>query len=335
MHGAQQPVNEQFSRPQIRRILGISAQQLTAWERQGLIRPACPSQPARPARQNRSSRSQDRRYTFADIVTLKTLLELRRNHVPLARIRSSLASLKEKLAGIENPLSELQIKSLGQGLTVYFQGRQMEPLTGQLLLNFEPDRKTKKVRSLQRAGRAKKLAETEKLARAEQFFVAGLRYEEKPETIPKAIHAYQKAIAFNPQAVWALINLGTIYYNCGDLGKAEDCYRTALSIDPGYGLVYFNLGNVFEENNDLEPARQHYEQAVRLDPGYPDAHYNLALVYEKLGLHGKARQQWRSYLKLDSRSHWSLYARQQLEKTPLRLVRRKKSPEEDSNRFSR
>ena len=77
------------------------------------------------------------------------------------------------------------------------------------------------------------------------------------------------------------------------------------------------------------------EEAVRLDPGYPDAHYNLALVYEKLGLHGKARQQWRSYLKLDSRSHWSLYARQQLEKTPLRLVRRKKSPEEDSNRFSR
>ena len=133
------------------------------------------------------------------------------------------------------------------------------------------------------ADRAKKLTEEDKLARAEQFFVAGLRHEEKPETIPKAVRAYQKAITFNPQALGALINLGTIYYNCGDLGKAEECYRTALSVDPDYGLVYFNLGNVFEENNDLEPARRHYEQAVRLDPGYPDAHYNLALVYEKLG----------------------------------------------------
>ena len=335
MHGAQQSVNEQFSQPQIRRIVGISAHQLTAWERQGLIRPACPSQPARSARQNRSSGSQDRRYTFADIVTLKTLLELRRNHVPLARIRSSLAWLKEKLTGIENPLSELQIKSLGQGLAVSFQGRQMEPLTGQLLLDFEPDRKKKKVRSLRAADRAKKLTEEDKLARAEQFFVAGLRHEEKPETIPKAVRAYQKAITFNPQALGALINLGTIYYNCGDLGKAEECYRTALSVDPDYGLVYFNLGNVFEEKNDLEPARRHYEQAVRLDPGYPDAHYNLALVYEKLGLHGKASQQWRSYLKLDSWSHWSLYARQQLEKITLRLVRQEKSLDEDSNHFSR
>ena len=114
------------------------------------------------------------------------------------------------------------------------------------------------------------------------------------------------------------------------MGEAERCYRTALSIDPGYGLVHFNLGNVFEEKNDLKPARQHYELAVRLDPGYPDAHYNLALVYEKLGLHGKARQQWRSYLKLDPQSHWSLYARQQLEKTPLRLVRREISLDSDS-----
>ena len=340
MQRALQPVSEHFSKPQIRRILGISAYLLTSWERQGLIRPALPLQPATasslypepPARQSRSSGPPDRLYTFSDIITLKTLLELRRNRVPLAHIRSSLASLKEKLTEIENPLSELQINSLGRRLAVHFQGVRMEPLTGQLLFNFEPDKKKGKLHPLGRAGQAKKLTEAEKRALAEKFFLAGLRYEEQLETIPKAIRAYQKAIEFNPQAMGALINMGTIHYNCGELGKAERCYRTALSIDPGYGLVHFNLGNVFEEKNDLEPARQHYEQAVRMDPGYPDAHYNLALAYEKLGLHGKARLQWRSYLKLDPQSHWSLYARQQLENNPFRIVRREISVDEDSQR---
>ena len=162
--------------------------------------------------------------------------------------------------------------------------------------------------------------EADRRARADRFFLAGLRYEDRAETVPKAIRAYQKATELNPRALGAFINLGTIYYHQGSLDEAECCYRAALALNPRSALVHFNLGNLLEEQGQLEAARDHYEQAIRLAPTYADPRFNLALVYERLGRHGKACQQWRGYLRLDSESRWASYARQKLEQIPLRVV---------------
>ncbi len=342
---------ERFTREQVRRILRIGPRQLSAWERQGLVQPSKreqgignreqelqnPSTPEiAPAGQRVRSALNASYYTFTDIVTLKRLLQLRKSGVPPARLRQAHEALKRKLATVEKPWSELQIQGSGKNLVVQFQGSSMEPITGQLLLDYSarsaPEVESalntsndtangnSRVQPFRRAGRLRKRTTAEKRAIAERFFAAGLRYEERWDTPEKAIQAYQKAIEMNPQAVGAFINLGTVYYNLGRLDAAESCYQSALSIDPGYALVHFNLGNVADEKNDLPRAREHYEEAIRREPGYADPHYNLALVYEKLGLHGKSRQRWLSYLKLDRESQWATYARQQLEKTPLRLV---------------
>ncbi len=251
-------------------------------------------------------------------------MQLRKDGVPPARLRQAHLALKKKLAEVEKPWAELQVRGKGRRLTVQFQGNTMEAITGQLLLDYAGPaerREQARVQPFHRGLGSKKRTPAEKKAIAERFFMAGLRYEEDGAPAKKAIAAYQRAIELNPQAVGAFINLGTIYYNLGHLDAAESCYQAALSIDPGYGLIHFNLGNVADEKNQLEKARQHYEDAVRRDPSYPDPHYNLALVYEKLGLHGKARQQWLAYLKLDRQSQWAAYAKQQVDRTPLKIVR--------------
>ena len=94
--------------------------------------------------------------------------------------------------------------------------------------------------------------------------------------------------------------------------------------------MHFNLGNVYDESEEWEKARHHYQEAIRLDPRYPDPHYNLALLYEKLGSHGKARQQWVAYVKLDPYSQWAAIARQQLEKTSMRVILPQKPSGTDS-----
>jgi DNA-binding transcriptional MerR regulator len=336
---------ERYSREQVRRILRLSPRQLSAWERQGLVQPRFVSGQNESAASGRPSMEQPKRrapqtgvpasyYTFTDIVTLKTLLQLRKNGVPPARLRLAHEALKRKLAEVEKPWSELQIKGSGKNLIVQFQGTSMEPVTGQLLLEYSSGGADEanangtsagkegsgRIQPFRRTGRLRKHSPAEKRAIAERFFAAGLRYEERGESAEKAIQAYQKAIEMNPEAVGAFINLGTVYYNLGQMEAAESCYQSALSIEPDYALVHFNLGNVADEKNDLPRAREHYEEAIRREPAYSDPHYNLALVYEKLGLHGKARQQWLRYLKLDHQSEWASYARQQLEKTPLRLI---------------
>ena len=307
---------ERFGRDQVRRILRLSERQWKAWERQGLVQPAQPSPGGQAA-------SLPRDYTFSDIIKLKTLLQLRKSGVPAARLRLAHAALKAKLAEVKAPWSELQIRGSGKNLTVQFRGATMEPVSGQLLLDYaprEPQDAKRRIQQFQRTDHRKKRSTAEKKAIAERFFAMGLRFEERAGKTNNAIQAYQRAIEMNPEAIGAFINLGTIYYNLGQLEAAESSYLAALSLDPAYGLVHFNLGNVFDERNELPKARHHYEEAVRRDPDYPDPHYNLALVYEKLGLHGKARQQWLRYLKWDQESNWASYARQQLDRTPLRLV---------------
>ena len=155
---------------------------------------------------------------------------------------------------------------------------------------------------------------------AEGWFAEGLHLEEQPDCLEQAIAAYREAIALNPEAAGAFINLGTIYYNMHRLGDAENCYRAAAEIDPQYALAFFNLGNVFDERGSLEEARKNYDDALRINPQYADAHYNLALVLEKLGSRGKALHHWRRYLKLDPGSPWAAYARQQLARSPFQVV---------------
>ena len=308
------PIEERFSRRQVLRILGISERRLSAWERQGFI----PSSGPLPTGADGSG-GVDRRYSFSDLVAMKKLWQLQWSGIPLSGMRSLHAALKARLPGAGNPWTELQVQAHGKRLAVHFQGSAMEPLTGQLLLEYAPREAPGKIRTLRRGKPPRRPSESPGV-RAERFFQAALRYEEHQETLPRAIRAYQKAIELNPRAVGAHINLGTIYYKLRLLEEAETCYRAALSIDPGYGLVHFNLGNVYDESKVWEKARHHYEEAIRLDPQYADPHYNLALLYEKLGHHGKARQQWVAYLKLDPHTPWAATARQQLEKTAMRGI---------------
>jgi len=327
MSGAAQSVGEGYSRKQVLRMLGLSNRQLAAWERQGLVSPQTGASEVSSPEKPRITGGEPTEgvYTFSDLVSLRTLLQLRKEGVPPARIRSLHAALKERLGDVERPWSELQVRKRGKRLLVHFQGTPLEPMTGQLLLEYSPKDSAAAVRKLERPVRPGGSGEADDKVIADRFFRAGLRYEERKDTLPKAIRAYLKAIELDARAAGAWINLGTVYYNLGKLNEAERCYRAVLAFDAEHALAHFNLANVFDERQQWDKARRQYEEAIRLSPNSPDPHYNLALVYDKLGLHGRARRQWLEYLKHDPNSQWAVFARQQLEKTAWQLVPRPES----------
>ena len=115
---ATDPAADTFARADVRRILKITENRLRSWERLGLYE--CPE-----------------KFGFADLIALKTLQKLREKRIPYARIKASLSSLTEKLAGIERPLWELKIISDGRKVAVELPGGKMEALTGQMLFNFD------------------------------------------------------------------------------------------------------------------------------------------------------------------------------------------------------
>jgi tetratricopeptide (TPR) repeat protein len=272
-------------------MLGVTGKQLHSWGRQGFIGTDATS------------------FSFHDLIALKTLLKLHEQHIPPRIIGRALESLKQKLADVERPLSELKIISDGGKIAVQIAGQRMDAISGQLLLNFDET-------ELQTLATfpAKTVNPVVKEREAEAHFQHGLQLEETGAPVEQAIAAYQKAISANPCAAGALVNLGTLYYRMRRFTEAESHYQKAIEADPRYPLAHFNLGNLYDELGDLDRARSHYETALAVNPSYSDAHFNLALLCERSGQALQAVGHWKAYLKLDSGSSWARVARRQLDR---------------------
>lgn len=274
-----------FTQREVLHILGVTANQLAYWERLRLVRPR--------------RRWNEKFYGFNDLISLRTVKQLTDRRVPARRLRRAVEALEKQLAEVKAPLTELRVLSNGRNIVVDHQGARLEPLSGQLLLNFDTRELRDKVRVMPERS-------------PEEWLALALDCEGNPATLDQAIEAYRRVLQMRPHWVEPQINLGTLLYERGDREQALECYRRAVELEPQNALGHFNLGSVLDELDQAERARETLRRAVRLRPDYADAHYNLALVCEKLGAGSEARQHWRRYLELDPDSPWADYARQRL-----------------------
>jgi tetratricopeptide (TPR) repeat protein len=289
---------ECYARADVLRILRITARQLAAWEKAGLI-------------------AASESYSFFELLQLRKLRELSARRVRPGKIRESLDAMQRAVAGMENPLLETGTFVARRRVAFRHQGTAVEPVAGQFVMDFAP-------RTVVAANvRTMRTAET-----AAEWFAKAISLEEDPVSQREAIEAYKKTLEFDPGHAAAHINLGTLHYNRQDYVEAEEHYRQAVAVDPRYALAYFDLGNVLDETGRLQEAIQAYKQAIQLAPTYADAHYNLALAYEKLKHPRKALAHWRAYVRLDTSGPWSIHARNQIRKTladeGLKVVYRRK-----------
>jgi tetratricopeptide (TPR) repeat protein len=247
-------------------------------------------------------------YSFSDLIAIRTIAELRSKGFRSRQIAEAVESLRRKLAGVKQPLSELRILSNGKKIAVRVAGQQMDAMSGQILINFDAS-ELGDIRAFPERKRT-----VNRLREAEAWFQKGLDLEETGAPADQVIEAYQKAIELNPGAAGALVNLGTIYYRDRRFDEAEQHYKNALTADPGYPLAEFNLGNLYDEQGRLREAFDHYRRALALNPQYADAHFNLALLCERTGEMLKAVHHWKCYLKLDRSGPWAEIAQRQLDR---------------------
>lgn len=283
-----------YAREDVRRMLNVSERQLRAWEKQGFVK---------------ASGS----FGFSDLLALKTLKKLREFDIPARQIQRAIESLRKRLKDIEHPLAELRITAEGRRIAVHVSGQKMEPISGQLLFDFDA-KEIEKLRSFPRAANASGEQDAGRGQQAEYWFQRGLALEETGAPVGEAVAAYRKAIELNPNASGALVDLGTIAFRMRNLKEAQGFYARAMEADPEYPLAHFNLGNLHDEQGHVEEARQYYLNAIRLNPRYADAYFNLALLCERNNDVLQAIGHWQAYLKLDSTSSWARAARKQLDR---------------------
>lgn len=83
--------------------------------------------------------------------------------------------------------------------------------------------------------------------------------------------------------------------------ESRAAFEQALRFVPQYAPALVNIGNLHLEAGEVDEAVGWYERAVRFDDWYAPAHHNLGIAYKRLGRTGEAVRELRRAYKLEGR----------------------------------
>jgi tetratricopeptide (TPR) repeat protein/glycosyltransferase involved in cell wall biosynthesis len=125
----------------------------------------------------------------------------------------------------------------------------------------------------------------------------GMAYQQAGR-VEDAVHAYQQAIALNPQEPRTFNNLGIALKTLGQYPAAIAAYRHAIHLKPDYADAFNNLGNLYRQQEDWEEAIAQYQTVLTLNPQHVDALHSLGAVYQYQEQYPEAIAQFRQALHL-------------------------------------
>lgn len=231
------------------------------------------------------------RFSFQDLVLLRTARALVAARVPRRRVGDALRALREKLPD-ELPASGLSITAAGGRVVVHEGGEQREVLSGQLLLSLriEPEGKTVRLVEVSRPA-----AEADG-GECERQFEAALALEDSD--VAAAVEAYRACVDRHAHC-GAAANLGRLLHLQGRISEAVALYRSVREPDAD---VLYNLAVALEDQGNADEAQQAYQRVLAMDEGYADAHHNLARLYQEAGDTRRALRHWSAYRRLSRAS---------------------------------
>jgi tetratricopeptide (TPR) repeat protein len=252
---------ESFTTRDVARLLDLTETQVRAQARAGFLTP------------QRGPRN-GYRFSFQDLVLLRTARELAQARVSSRRIRSALCGLARQLPSGRS-LTEIKIIPYGQGVLVHEGASAWNPESGQLQMEFS----------------VTELANTA---------------APQPRTLRPATQRRQRTkgacewfdLALDPTLFDAHVNLGRLLQLAGQIEQAIEHYRLSVRAVGADPTAAFNLGTALEQLGRWNDALAAYRRAIETDGCFADAHFNIARLYEQLGRRAEAIRHLRAYKQL-------------------------------------
>jgi tetratricopeptide (TPR) repeat protein len=254
-------------------VLSLSLEQVRALAEAGSITPA-------PDPQG------EERFSFRDLVLLRSLKGLDEARIPRRRVRRALAKLKKQLPE-ERPLGSIALTAEAEGIIARDDKGRWNPESGQFELDFQAVGPQQVPFKLVRGGRDSEERD------ADGWYKLGCELESSDSE--GALKAYCRAVELDPQHADAQINLGRLLHQAGQLDVAEQHYRLALAARPRDAVAHFNLGIAVEDQGRPDEAMKAYLDAIAADAQCGDAYFNLAHLYEQQGMRANAIRYLRTY----------------------------------------
>lgn len=257
-----------YTAAEVAKILDLPVSRVRGFVRQGLVEA------------QRGPRN-EYRFTFQELLMLRTARGLFDNKVPLRRVRAALDNLRAELPE-DRPVSAVQVFAEGHEVVVQDGDARWEPASGQVLFDFDVADLEKKVEALRPATPPKPAApDPDADLDAAGWTRVGLDLE--PIAPDRARDAYRRALERDPRHGEARVNLARQLHDKGWWTEAAAHLEVALALDPSLVVAHFNHGVLLEDMDRQAEAVEAYEQAIRLDPKHREAHLNLARLLERTG----------------------------------------------------
>jgi tetratricopeptide (TPR) repeat protein len=191
------------------------------------------------------------RFSFQDLIVLRTAQALAAANVPAKRITRSLRELRRHLPE-SMPLSGLSIGAVGDRVVVKEGASRWQAESGQYLLAFEGDPAAGELKVMQRESDNLE----EQIDRGYALHQAG--------RLADAESVYRDALeTWGPDAL-LLYNLGVLLEDLQRKSEALQAYQAALGAEPTMADCHYNLALLFEELGRGQEAIRHMAQYRRL-----------------------------------------------------------------------
>lgn len=264
----------------VQRVLGVSRGVIERLVAAGFVTPA--------------GGVRTRRFSYRDVVMLRTAHSLRVAGIAPRRIVRALEALRRRWLreGNTGDLAAARLTAVGNHVAVHARDATLLAETGQLLLDLEPraapgDVLAWSVATLPREHDA-----------ALDAYLEGKRHEREGNA-RAAQAAYRRALRANPAHLDAALNLGCLLCDERRGQQAVDVYRGVLASGADSPALRFNLGVALEDAGDLRGALAAYHRCIDEQADFADAHFNAARIHEVLGDTARALRHFNRYRMLD------------------------------------
>jgi tetratricopeptide (TPR) repeat protein len=268
-------VETPFTLKRVQEMLGLSRTTVTGLIDAGFVSPV------------RGQRN-EHRFSFQDLMLLRTAYALQQASIPPRKILRSLAKLKADLPA-ELPLTGLRITAVGADVAVRDRTGQWHADSGQLLMDFEVAEVGGSVSFIQSPVVAPPLAQVD-------WFRQGEALEATDRAA--AEQAYRRAIELEPSRAAPYLNLGAVLCEDSRCDEAVELYAAATKVVGHDPLIHFNYAIALEDQQRPREALAAYSQAIALDANFADAHYNSGVLLETLGEARGALRHFNAYRRL-------------------------------------
>ena len=194
------------------------------------------------------------RFSFQDLIVLRTAQALVAADVPARRISRSMKDLRRRLPA-SMPLSGLSIGAEADRVVVREGASRWRPDSGQYLLAFEGSPTDGSLSVLERSKPLNE-APASYIERGSSLHEAG--------RLVDAEHAYRGGLAACGDHPLLLYNLGVLLEDMGRKSDALDTYKAALRVDPAFADCCYNLAILYEVLGKPREAIRYLAQYRRL-----------------------------------------------------------------------